>query len=119
MSTVRVTIDATKKKKIDDAVSAAERRANADAWMAGQIEKGFVSSEGVPLGLTNEDVLLLTGNFVLAREAAALDLPLPAVIDANGSSHQLGIDDLTAVMLEYGQHRAKLSADYQIQVSGE
>lgn len=118
MPNTRVTIDADKKKQIDDNATSSARTASADAWLAGELAKGFVSSDGIALGLTNEDVLLLTGNFVLAKEAAALDLPIPAVIDTSGVAHELGIDDLTTLMLEYGQHRAKLSADYQIQLAG-
>lgn len=115
----RVTIDADKKKQIDNNDSSSARTASADAWMAEQLAKGFVSSDGIALGLSNEDVLLLTGNFVLAKEAASLGLPIPAVIDASGVAHELDIDDLTTLMLEYGQHRASLSADYQTQLAGE
>jgi hypothetical protein len=115
----RVTIDSVKKQQIDDSTTASARTASADAWMADQLAAGFVSSDGIALGLTNEDVLLLTGNFVLAKEAAAMNLPIPAVIDTDGVSHELEIDDLTTLMLEYGQHRASLSADYQTQLAGE
>ena len=84
-----------------------------DAWFAGQIAAGFTTAGGWALGLRPEDVTLLTGNFVLAKEAAALSLPLPPVIDSAGVPHAMTlIEDLTSLMLAYGQHRASLSAEY-------
>ena len=62
--------------------------------------------------MQQSDVTLLTGNFVLAKEAAAMNLPIPPVIDAVGGVHEMGIDDLTELMLLYGQARAALSVEY-------
>jgi hypothetical protein len=104
-----ITIDQAKKARIDaDAALRAE-----DAWFASETAKGYTSPEGYVLGLTDRDVTLLTGNFVLAKEAAALGAPLPPVIDKDGGVHQIdSIEDLTLLMLAYGQHRAALSAEY-------
>lgn len=103
-----ITIDPAKKAEID-----AQREALAvDAWFADQIAAGFTSADNIRLGLATEDVTLLTGNFVLAKEAAALGVGIPPVIDKDGVPHALEIDDLTTLMLEYGQHRAALSAEY-------
>jgi len=103
-----ITIDPTKKADID--------RANAlsalDMWFSDHIAEGFATEGGWKLGLKEADVTLLTGQFVLAKEAAAADLPLPPVIDMAGTPHQLSMPDLTALMLAYGQHRANLSAEY-------
>jgi hypothetical protein len=84
----------------------------ADEWFATQIAAGFESSAGIKLGLSEADVTLLTGNYVLSKEAAALELPLSPVIDTEGVAHTLSIEDLTSLMLEYGQYRAQLSQEY-------
>lgn len=110
-----VSINADKKAEIDSKRVAAD----ADQWFAAAIAAGFTSeSTGISLGLTDSDVALLTGNFVLAKEAAAMELPIPAVIDTNGTPHTLTLQELTALMLEYGQHRAALSAEYSARRSG-
>lgn len=104
-----ITINQSKKAQID--ANAAIRAE--DAWFASQTAKGYTTQEGYVLGLSDADVTLLTGNFVLAKEAAALDMPLPPVIDKDGGVHQIeDIEELTALMLAYGQHRAALSAEY-------
>ena len=83
-----------------------------DAWFAGEVAKGFATEDGWKLGLTESDVTLLTGQFVLAKEAAAASLPLPPVIDTEGTAHSLSLAELTALMLAYGGHRAALSTEY-------
>lgn len=84
-----------------------------DAWFADQIAAGFATADGWKLGLTPNDVTLLTGNFVLSKEAAAMGGPIPPVIDKDGVPHEVAdIEELTAIMLGYGQHRAQLSAEY-------
>jgi hypothetical protein len=82
-------------------------------WFKEQLAAGFTASRGFRLGLSTEDVALLTGNFVLAKSGAELGLPLPPVIDMDGISHTFAsIEELTFLMLEYGQYRANLSAVY-------
>lgn len=104
-----VSVDSEKQAVIESQLKVAQ----ADSWFAEQIAVGFVSPGGFTLGLTPTDVTLLTGNYVLAKEAAAADLPLPPVIDTDGVVHEIeDIADLTALMLAYGQHRAALSAEY-------
>ena len=84
-----------------------------DAWFKEQITAGFTTSRGFRLGLTTEDVALLTGNFVLAKSGAELGLPVPPIIDLDGIPHVFSsVEELTFLMLEYGQHRANLSAAY-------
>jgi hypothetical protein len=83
-----------------------------EADFADAIAAGFETSEGWRLGLTPDDVTLLTGNFVLAKEAAGLGAPIPPVIDMDGEVHSLTIEELTSLMLAYGQHRAAISARY-------
>lgn len=104
-----ITIDPAKK----DAIDQTQRLAAVDAWFADALAAGFATAEGWKLGLTQGDVTLLTGNYVLAREAAALGMPIPPVIDTDGVAHEMEeIEELTAIMLAYGQHRAALSAEF-------
>ena len=107
-----VTVDPARKAAIDEKLAADQAKVEFDSWWIEQIEQGFRSADGIRLGLTTEDVTLLTGNFVLAKEAAALGLDIPPVIDRDGIPHALDIEELTTLMLEYGQHRAALSAEY-------
>lgn len=104
-----VTIDPAKRAEID------RRHAlrAVDDWFAGELAKGFATADGWRLGLSESDVTLLTGNYVLAREAAALGMPIPPIVDMGGTPHAMAeIEELTAIMLAYGQHRAALSAEY-------
>ena len=56
----------------------------ADQWFE-ENSRGFYSETAeITLGLTETDATLLTGNFVLAKEAAALELPIPPVIGSDG-----------------------------------
>ena len=103
-----VTIDPAKKAAIDKAKAVADL----DQWFADQIAAGFTTGEGWKLGLSESDVTLLTGQFVLAKEAAAAGLDLPPVVDMEGAAHQLSLAELTALMLAYGGHRAALSTEY-------
>lgn len=106
----RFTLNEVKLAECDAIVAQRE----ADKWFAEQVAEGFESSEGIKLGLTDSDVTLLTGNFVLAKEAAALELDIPPVISSDGEPHDLTIEELTALMLQYGQHRAELSVEYSL-----
>lgn len=106
----RVTLN----QDVVDQVDKETRHAEADAWFAEQVAAGFESSDGIKLGLTDADVTLLTGNFVLAKEASAMELDIPPVFDTDGKAWELTIQELTALMLEYGQHRAALSAEYTL-----
>jgi hypothetical protein len=103
-----VTIDPVKKAAIDKAAAIKA----VDVWFADEVSKGFTTEDGWKLGLLENDVTLLTGQFVLAKEADAAGLDLPPVIDTAGVPHQLDLADLTALMLAYGGHRAALSVEY-------
>jgi hypothetical protein len=77
------------------------------------INQGWETSYGWFLGLTNQDVTLLTGAFLLAKEAANLGvLDDTTIIDTDGLSHTISINDLTILMIQYGQYRSTLSAYY-------
>jgi hypothetical protein len=104
-----LSIDPAKKAAIDRKIAVAA----ADAWFSGEVAKGFATPGGWKMGLSDADIALLTGNFVLAKEADAMGLPLPSVVDMDGTPHGFeSIEQLTSLMLAYGQHRAALSAEY-------
>jgi hypothetical protein len=104
-----ITIDPVKKAEIDREVALA----NLDYWFQNTLDGGFTTSYGWRLGLSESDVTLLTGQFVLAKEADAAELPIPAVVDKDGVPHQLEtIEELTGLMLSYGAARSALSAEY-------
>lgn len=84
-----------------------------DAEWANTVKQGWTTPGGWKLGLEPTDVMLLTGAYMLAKEAAALNMPLPEIIDMAGVAHSFAaIDEFTALMLQYGQARAALSAQY-------
>lgn len=78
-----------------------------------QLLQGFTTPYGWKLGLQNSDVTLLTGAFLLAKEAASMNLSSNAsIIDTDNISHSLSIENFTILMLEYGQYRTQLSTTY-------
>jgi hypothetical protein len=94
-------------------VNQQKKKQSADEWFAEEVKKGFEVNESFTLGLTQEDVSLLTGNFVLAEKAAALGADIPPIVDVSGVPHSVeDIEELTEIMLAYGNHRANLSAEY-------
>lgn len=106
---ISITINPVKKAEIDRADAEVEL----EEWFRDATHEGYEVEPGFRLGMLPEDVTLLTGLFVLAKEAATMQLPLPAVIDRNGVPHQLeSIQAMTELMLAYGQARAELSAEY-------
>lgn len=87
--------------------------ADLEDWFLEMTLPGFETNDGWRLGMTPQDVTLLTGYYVLAKEAAAMDLPIPPIIDKDGVPHDIAeIEELTAIMLGYGQRRAEISAEY-------
>ena len=90
----------------------APRPETPDEWFNRQVAEGFTTSFGWKLGLTHSDLSLLTGAFVLAKEAHSMGLPIPAIYDTSGAPHSLSIEELTQLMIAYGHHRGTLSAEY-------
>lgn len=81
-------------------------------WQS-QINNGWVTPFGWKLGLQNNDITLLTGSFILAKEMHSLGLSTEGtVVDTDGISHNLQISQLTTLMLQYGQYRSLLSNEY-------
>ena len=77
-----------------------------------KIKSGWETPHGWSLGLDISDVTLLMGAFLLLKEASALGLQnSTTIIDIEGVSHELNIQDLTSLMLAYGQARSQLSQE--------
>ena len=75
------------------------------------LNNGWTTPYGWKLGITTQDVALLNGNFTLAKEASNLGITDHIfVIDTDGESHEFNLQDLTMLMLQYGQARAALSS---------
>jgi hypothetical protein len=81
-------------------------------WTA--LEKiGWDSGQGYHLGITPSDVALLVGVFSLAKEAAALGLPIPSLISmANTPVTFATIEEMTMLLLQYGQARSTMASDF-------
>jgi|LakMenE18May11ns_1017448.scaffolds.fasta_scaffold9447685_2 hypothetical protein len=84
-----------------------------DIWWKNVINQGWETPYGWKLGLNTEDITLLTGIFTLSKEAAELGITEDIfIIDTEGNSHALNLQDLTSLMLQYGQARTLLSKTY-------
>jgi hypothetical protein len=78
------------------------------------VEKtGWDSGQGFNLGIASSDVALLVGVFSLAKEAAAMGLPIPSIIAMNNSVVNFStIDEMTLLLLRYGASRSQMSEDF-------
>lgn len=65
------------------------------------------------LGLSASDVALYSGAFALAKEAAALGLPIPPIITKEDNQINFAsIQEMTALLLQYGAARSLMSAEF-------
>lgn len=88
-----------------------EKLETVDEEWQNTLNAGWTTPYGWKLGITTQDVALLNGNFTLAKEASNLGITDPVfVIDTDGESHEFNLQDLTMLMLQYGQARAALSS---------
>jgi hypothetical protein len=77
------------------------------------LKNGWTTSYGYKLGIDIQDITLLNGAFTLAKEASLMGMNDPiSIVDLDGASHSLSLQDLTILMLQYGQARASLSNSY-------
>lgn len=84
-----------------------------DEYWKTVLDQGWTSPYGWKLGLNNQDVTLLTGAFILLKEAASMGLSnTTTIIDTDSVPHELNLTDMTSLMLAYGQHRSQLSQQY-------
>lgn len=87
--------------------------AELDSYYDNLFETGWQTPEGWYLGATVTDVSLLTGLFVLLKEAVALGLSTTMdVIDTEQVAHTLDLPTMTQLMLGYGNYRSELSDQY-------
>ena len=93
----------------------------AKAWVLQNIDSdwavlektGWDSGQGYHLGITPSDVALLVGVFSLAKEAAALGLPIPSLISmANTPVAFTTIEEMTMLLLQYGQARSTIASEF-------
>jgi hypothetical protein len=83
-----------------------------------KLSDGWLTSFGWKLGLDTQDVTLLTGAFLLAKEAASNGIDAPvSIVDISGQSHELDLNDFTTLMLSYGQARSQLSSVYSTKLN--
>jgi hypothetical protein len=101
-------IDPIKKAEIDKQIELK----SVDDWFSDQISLGFTTSYDWKLGLKDTDITLLTGAFVLAKQADEMGLPLPQIVDTDGIPHSMNLIEITQLMLAYGHYRAELSVEY-------
>lgn len=74
------------------------------------LSNGWNSGQGV-LGISAEDVALLSANFSMAKEAANLGYPIPPIITVDNQEISFSdIQAMTAFMLQYGQYRSNISS---------
>jgi hypothetical protein len=87
-----------------------EKLRDIDADWQATVAAGWTTPYGWKLGISAQDVTLLTGAFILAKEASSIGLPdTAAIIDTDGTTHSLPLPELTQLMLMYGQARSELS----------
>lgn len=78
-----------------------------------RLATGWQTPDGYSLGIDISDVALLNGAFTLAKEASNMGITDPInIVDIVGNSHSMSLQDLTILMLQYGQARASLSNSY-------
>jgi len=77
-----------------------------------QLQQGWNSGRG-RLGLTAEDVALLSGAFALAKETNALGLPLPSLVTLENTLIEFqNLQEMTQLMLQYGSARSYWSIQF-------
>jgi hypothetical protein len=102
------TLNELKKEKLDLLAQTWASVLRSGFWttLDGTTENGFF------LRLETADVTLLTGAFLLLKEATAIDATATTVIvDTSETPHVVDLAQMTAVMLGYGNHRALLSSE--------
>lgn len=88
-----------------------EKLTKIDAEWEAALAQGWNSNQGFTLGLSANDVALISGVFALAKEAAALNLPLPQIIALDNTAISFtSINEMVQLLLQYGSARAQLSS---------
>jgi hypothetical protein len=83
-----------------------------ESWKL-KLQNGWETPDGYSLGIDISDVALLNGVFTLAKEASLMGINNTIyIVDLYGISHSISLQNLTILMLQYGQARASLSNSY-------
>jgi hypothetical protein len=83
-----------------------------ESWKL-KLKNGWETPDGYSLGIDISDVALLNGVFTLAKEASLMGINNTIyIVDLDGISRSLSLQNLTILMLQYGQARASLSNSY-------
>jgi hypothetical protein len=77
-----------------------------------KIDAGFLTSYGWKLGLSIDDLVLLSSLYLMATTCERAGLQIPSIIDTDGMPHLLEMQWLTVIMLQYGEYRSQMSLDY-------
>lgn len=89
-----------------------------DVSWSKKLKDGWLTPLGWKLGLSTEDVTLLSGAFILAKEASEMGITdLATIVDLNGVSHSIMFSDFVSLMLQYGQYRTTISLWYSDKLS--
>jgi hypothetical protein len=76
------------------------------------IAQGWDSGQGI-LGISAEDVALLSANFSMAKEAANLGYQIPPIITVDSQEISFSdIQSMTVFMLQYGEFRSSISKTF-------
>ena len=94
-------------------VAKIERRKIIDSEWLSLEAAGWDSGLGYCLGITPNDVALISGAFALAKEAHAMGLPLPKFVAMDNSTVEFSsITEMTMLLLRYGEARANLASAF-------
>lgn len=91
---------------------------NAESYFQSKISLGFVVPNniypsGAVFGLSDQDLTLLMGAYILLKESLENNFANSTYItDKNGNTYCLGLEQMTLFMLSYGNYRSKLSVEY-------
>ena len=89
-----------------------EKLAKIDAEWDQTIAQGWDSGKGI-LGISANDVALLSANFSMAKEATNLGYPIPPIITQNDQEIAFSdIQSMTIFMLQYGEYRSSISKTF-------
>jgi hypothetical protein len=89
-----------------------DKMAKIDKEFSNKIDAGFLTSYGWKLGLSIDDLVLLSSLYLMATTCERAGLQIPSIIDTDGMPHLLEMQWLTVIMLQYGEHRSQMSLDY-------
>jgi hypothetical protein len=77
-----------------------------------KIDAGFLTIYGWKLGLSIDDLVLLSSLYLMATTCEKEGLQIPSIIDTDGIPHLFEMQWLTVIMLQYGEYRSQMSLDY-------